>query len=325
MQIAEQQNIGNVRIVSEAIVPTNPLAGKKKLVLVGSGVIGTLFGVTVAFLLDIRDKTIKNTQEIEEILPYILHGIVPDFNKIKSKQQLVLPDNSTERNLPKLIVTNISSIPIQEAYQNIQVNFKLLDTSEANKIIAITSAVVEEGKSSVAANLAITQSQSGQRVLLIDGDLRRPNQQNLWELTNNIGLSEVLKQEVEWQQVIQNVMPNLDVMTSGSSSEHPVSLLNSPQIQILMTSLVGNYDRIIIDTPPLVGLADSKILGKLADGVIFVVRPGVTNYGSITAAKKILAATNLNVLGVVANAVDFNAEPYGREYYYLNKKYLQVS
>jgi polysaccharide biosynthesis transport protein len=321
-QIAEQQNMGNVRVVSQAIVPDEPLGSRKKLILAASGVMGTLLGLTVAFLLDIRDKTLKNTQEIEELLPYILHGIVPDYNKIQSKQLFLPPSDRSIVTLPNLAVTNISAVPIREAYQNIQVNLKLLDSQLTNKVLVITSAILAEGKSSVSANLAITEARCGQRVLLIDGDLRCPNQQNLWEVNNDIGLAEVLKQEVAWQQAIQHVMPNLHVMTSGSSLEHPVSLLNSPQMKEFITNILGYYDRIIFDTPPLVGLADSKILSKLADGVIFVVRPGVTNYGSITAAKKILETTDLNVLGVVANGVNLDAEPYGREYYYPDKKYL---
>jgi capsular exopolysaccharide synthesis family protein len=257
------------------------------------------------------------------MLPYPLFGVVPDYKKITQKKQLLLPDSSTA-NLPKLAATNISVLPIREAYHNIQINLKLLDNEVINKVIVVTSAVLGEGKSSVAANLAIAKAQCGQKVLLIDGDLRRPTQDYLWELSNNLGLTNILNQEIECYDTVQQVMPNLDVMTSGTTPQHPISLLNSPLMEALIARVSGHYDSVILDTPPLVGLADSKILSKLADGVLFVARPGVAHYGRVTAAKKVLETTDLNLLGVVANGVDFDKESYGYEAYYPDKKYLQA-
>ncbi len=322
-QIAEQQNIGSVRVVSEGVIPDKPVGPKKKLIVAGAGVFGALMGVAVAFLLDIRDRTIKNTQEIETMLPYPLFGVVPDYKKNTQKKQLLLPDSATA-NLPKLAATNLSVLRIREAYQNIQVNLKLSDKEAINKVLVVTSAVLGEGKSSVAANLAVAKAQCGQKVLLIDGDLRRPTQDTLWELSNDLGLTNVLNQEIEWYDTLQQVMSNLDVMTSGTTPQHPVSLLNSPLMENLISSASGYYDSIILDTPPLVGLADSKILGKLADGVLFVVRPGVAHYGGVTAAKKVLETSDLKILGVVANGVDFDKESYGDQAYYPDKKYLEA-
>ena len=320
-QIVEQQNVGNVHVISEAVVPEKHIGPSKKIIVASAGTMGALLGVAVAFLLDIRDKTIKNTKEIEEMLPYLLHGIVPNFNKITDKKQLLLPSRSTA-NLSKFADVEISELLIKEAYHNIQISLKLLDNEAANKVIAVTSSVSGEGKSSVSANLAIAKAQCGQRVLIVDGDLRCPTQQDIWGVSNEIGLTEVLKQEVGWQQVIQNVMPNIDLITSGPRVKNPVSLLNFSLLEALITSASGYYDLIIFDAPPLVGLADTKILAMLVDGLLFVVRPGVANYTSVTAAKKLLAA--FNVLGVVANGVDFDRESYSNEYYYADKKYFQA-
>ena len=323
-QVAEQQNTGNVRRVAEAVVPDEPVSPQKKLIVAGAGVVGALLGVATAFLLEMRDRTLKNTQEIEAMLSYPLFGVVPDQQQIIAEQQFLLPD-SLIGSLPKLAAINITVLPIREAYYNIQVNLKLLDKDIVNKVIVVTSALSDEGKSSVSANLAIAKAQCGQKVLLIDGDLRRPTQHHLWEISNDLGLTNVLNQELEWQQTLQQVMPNLDVITSGEIPNHPISLLNSPLMQALIVSANGYYDCIILDTPPLLGLADSKILGKLADGLLFVVRPGVANYDSVNAAKKILETTELNVLGIVANGVEFNQEYYGYGYYYPDKKYLEAA
>ena len=322
-QIAEQQNTGNVRVVSNAVVPDEPIGPNKKLIVGGAGVAGALLSVAVAFLLDIRDRTLKNTQEIEAMLPYPLFGIVPDYKKNISKKQLLLPNGSTA-DLPKLLATNMAVLPIREAYYNIQANLKLLDNTIPKKVIVVTSTVSGEGKSSVAANLAITKAQCGQKVLLIDGDLRRPTQHNLWEVSNNLGIANFLNQEVEWYDTLLHVVPNLDLMTSRTLPNNPISLLDSDLMQELIVRAAGFYDCIILDTPPVVGLADLKILGKLADGLLLVVRPGVARYSSVDAAKKILETTKLNVLGVVANGVDLNLESDGNEAYFPDRKYMEA-
>ncbi len=322
-KIAEQQNIGNVRVIAKAEVPEDPVAPKKKLIVGGAVITGALLGVAVALLLDIRDKTIKNTQEIKQMLPYPLAGIIPDSSQIDSQKQLFLPDSS-QANSPKLAANSISVLLGKEAYHNIQVSLKLLDDEAPYKVIAVTSSVSGEGKSSVSANLAISQAHCGKKVLLVDADLRSPIQHELWEVSNKIGLSNVLEQEVEWFDILHKIEPNLDVITSGTIPKHSISLLNSPFMKALIISISSHYDCIIFDTPPLVGLADSKILGKLADGLLFITRPGVANYRSVATAKELLADKDFNVLGVVANGVDLSKEPYGNLAYYPDKKYLEV-
>lgn len=319
-QIAEEQDIGKVRIISDAIIPEQAVeSGFTKIVFAG-GILGTLLGVMVAFLLDLKDNTIKNTKEAEEMLPYPLQGVIPNFKVINPGTQKKIPETSLS-----LATNNQLALSIREALYNIQVNLKLLETQKEIKTLAITSSISQEGKSSISANYAATQAQCGKRILLVDGDLRRPTQHNIWQISNRVGLSNVLNQEVEWHQAVQKVMPNLDVLTAGTIPDNPVSLLNSVFMGILVSKLAKNYDRIIFDTPPLVGLADTKILGKLVDGLLLVVRPGIASYGSVTATKKILAASNLNILGVVTNGVDINKEPNGYGSYYPDKKYLEAA
>lgn len=323
-RIAEQQNIGNVRIISDADVPEDPVGPRKKMIVAGAGIVGAFLGVAAAFVLDIRDKTIKNTDEIKQMLPYPLSGVVPDLSKINPQKQLLLPDSSMEA-LPNFAARSISVLPVREAYHNLQINLNLLESKVPNKVIAITSSAPEEGKSSVSANLAVAQAQCGKKVLLIDGDLRRPSQHVLWEIPNGLGLSDVLQQKVEWVDIVHKAMPNLDLITSGSRAKHPISLLNSPFMQAFLISVSSFYDCIIFDTPPLVGLADSKIFGRLADSLLFVARPGVANYSSVAAARELLEDKDFNVLGVVANGVDLEQEPFSYGYYYADKKYLEAA
>ena len=316
--ITEQKNVGNVRVVNDAVVPEEEIGPSKKVIVAAGGIVGGFLAIATAFLLDIRDRTVKNVQEIRTMLPYPFAGIVPDLNKLD--KQLLLPDSSTD--WPELAAKNVSTPCIREAYHNIQLNLELLDEETPNKVIVVTSSSSEEGKSSVSANLAVAQAQCGKKVLLLDGDLRRPTQHKLWNIPNEIGLVDVLQQDAVWFDNLHNVIPNLDLMTSGAVAKNPISLLNSLLMRELLISGSSYYDCIIIDTPPLVGLADSKILSKLASGLLFVVRPKVANYGSVVAAAETLVDKDFNVLGVVANSVNIDKDSYEYGYYYADRKYL---
>ena len=308
-----------VRLVAPAALAEDPVNPDGKIIVAAGAMMGALFGMALAFLLDLKDNTIKNTQEVEDMFAYPLHGVVPNLSLNPENTQLQLPGTKTA-SLPVQVNTDISMLPIKEAFQNIQVNLKLLDSETEKHIIAVTSSVPQEGKSSVSANLAMARAQCGQKILLIDADLRRPTQHHVWEISNNLGLSNVLKQEVAWPECIHKVMPNLDVLTSGSIPNNPIALLDSSQMKSFIDSVSEEYDQIIFDTPPIIGIADTKIIGKLVDGFLFVVRPGVADYGSASAAKKMLDNTGLKVLGVIVNGADMSKEPYYyNSYYYADK------
>ncbi len=246
---------------------------------------GALFGMALAFLLDLKDNTIKNTQEVEDMFAYPLQGVVPNFSLPGDRDQLQLSGTATA-SLPKQIVTDLSMMPLKEAYQNIQVNLKLLDSNAEKKVIAVTSSVPQEGKSSVSANLALARSQCGQRILLIDADMRRPSQHHIWEISNQAGLTNILNHELKWEDCVQNVMPNLDVLTSGTIPEHPIALLDSSSMKAFLKNVSQHYDQVIFDTPPIIGIADTKIIGKLVDGFLFVVRPGEQTGSALVAGTR---------------------------------------
>ena len=321
-ELSEQQEIGNVRRISEAEIPNKPVAPRRALIIASAGIVGAFFGIALAFLLDLKDRTIKDVREIKRLFPYPLTGVIPDTNLIDDYKQLILPSSSFD-DLPQFAIENMSLTPIREAYHNLQLDLNLLDNEVLHKVMVITSAVAGEGKSSVSANLAVAQAQCCKKVLLIDGDLRRPTQHLVWETPNIYGLSNILERDIEWTDTINEVMPDLDLMTSGSIPKHPIALLNSSMMQALILSTSDYYDCIIIDAPPFVGLADSKILAKNADGLLFVVRPGVANYASAEAAIELLK--DFNVLGIIANGVNLGNEHYGYESYFPDRKYLEAA
>jgi capsular exopolysaccharide synthesis family protein len=321
-QVAEKQNIGNVRVLANAIPADEPTGPSKKLIVAAGGLLGGLLGIAVAFLLDLKDNSLKNSKEIEEIFGYPLQGVIPDLEKEGLPNLLIgdvvdtLPQLPASQSQSNHLDNRHALLPIREAYQILQANLKLLSLSQERKVIAVTSCVPQEGKSHVSANLAIAQNQVGKRILLIDADMRRPTQHKIWSIPNYLGLSNVLKGEVEWQKAIKTIKPGLDILTAGEPPDNAVPLIDSERMKHLIGTTALNYDHVIFDTPPITGMADTRILGRMVDGLLMVVRPGVANYGSVSVAKKLIETTGQPIIGVVANGVNLRNEAYGYDYYY---------
>lgn len=311
-RVAENQNVGNARIISQATVPDTPTGSKKKLILGGGGVAGLMLGVALAFMIDMIDQSVKTVKEAKQLFGYTLLGVIPTMSKSRRRW---LPFKETAPIDPKLVVRDKPHSPITQAYQMLRANLKFLSSDKPIKAIVVTSSVPEEGKTEVCANLATAMAQVGQRVLLVDADMRYPSQHQFWELTNSMGLSNVLVGETTVQVAVETVMPGLDVLTAGVIPPNPVAILDSKRMAALMEQFSQEYDAVIVDTPPLAGIADAPILGSLADGILLVVRPGVVDAGNAKAAKEFLARSGQQVLGFVANQVMVKNEPDSYFYY----------
>ncbi|MEQ9373418.1 GumC family protein [Coleofasciculus sp. F4-SAH-05] len=311
-RVAENQNVGNARIISKARVPDRPSGSKKKLILGVGGVAGLMLGVALAFMIDMIDQSVKTVKEAKQLFGYTLLGVIPTMGKSRKRW---LPFKEAAPIDPKLVVREKPQSPITQAYQMLRANLKFLSSDKPVKSIVVTSSVPEEGKTEVCANLATAMAQVGQRVLLVDADMRYPSQHQFWHLTNSVGLSNVLVGETTVQMAVESVMPGLDVLAAGVIPPNPVALLDSKRMAALMEQFSKEYDVVIVDTPPLAGIADAPILGSLADGILLVVRPGVVDAGNAKAAKEFLARSGQEVLGFVANRVMVKNEPDSYFYY----------
>jgi polysaccharide biosynthesis transport protein len=312
IRVAESQTVGNARIIQEARAPKKATGSKKPLFIGGGLATGLLLGIAIAFLLDLIDRSLKSVKEAQAFFGYSLLGLIPRFKAQEGPASL---DLSLTGISPRVVTATGPRSIIHEAYRMLQANLKFTSLDKKTKTILITSSVVGEGKSEVAANLATTLAQSGKKVLLVDVNMRAPNQHHLWGMVNSVGLSNAIVDPEDLPHAIQEITQNLSLLTSGVMPPDPLTLLESESMAQLLQKVSQQYDYVLLDGPSLVGMADAGILGKLADGVILVVRPGVVTSVGATAAKELLRRSDSNVLGIVANGVNLKQEPDSYFYY----------
>lgn len=314
VRVAENQNIGNVRILEDALVPQKASSRKRIITLALGNVLAILLATATIFVLEVSDTSIKTLKEARELFGYTLLGSIPYFGKKVTPRR-----NEQDWTIPELPVRDSSRSPVSEAYRMLQANLKFLSSDKALKVIVVTSSVPKEGKSTVSANLASAMAQLGRRVLLVDADMRRPLQHHIWELTNAAGLSDVIVGQAEFSAVVTQVMVKLDVLSAGVIPPNPMALLDSNRMAALIEDFCYDYDFVIIDAPPLVLAADALTLGKMTDGILLVARPGVIDSTSAAAAKESLERCGQNVLGLVVNGVILENE--SDSYFYYAKGY----
>ncbi len=322
IQVAERQTVGNAKVIQFAEVPKKLFLSKITLLLAAGGpFVGLLLGVASAFSVDLIDRSLKTVKEAETFFGYTLIGLIPKFQTNNTSAPVNLMKEGVSN---RVIVATSPRTVIHEAYQMLQANLKFISHKKVRTIV-VTSSVSGEGKSEVSANLAAVLAQAGRRVLLVDADMRQPSQHHLWGLINSVGLSNVIVGQDEFYKCQQTVTKYLSVLTAGVLPPNPLALLDSERMTSLIEMFSQSYEYIVFDTPPLVGTADAAVLGKMADGVLLVVRPGVVNSASATAAKLLLERSEANILGIIANGVNVKQEPNSYFYYSDSRGGLDVT
>lgn len=222
----------------------------------------------------------------------------------------------------ELIVQNYPKSSVTEAIKQVRTNLRFSSVNEQIKTILITSSVAGEGKSFISANLATAFATSKEKVLLIDCDLRRGRQKELFNLhkTANTGLSNLLIDK-NWEKNLKNYLhktevPNLDVIPIGSTPPNPTVLLESKKLESITEKIKEQYDVIIFDAPPTGGLTDALVLTRLADVVLIVARAKKTSLELLENTKEALENVNANIAGVILNRVDQKDNKYYKNYYY---------
>lgn len=212
-----------------------------------------------------------------------------------------------------LIVEKEPNSPISEQYKTLRTNIMFSSVDKALKTVLITSATPSSGKSTTAANLASSFAKAGNKTILIDADMRKPTLHLFFGTRNNRGLSTAIVGEAAINEVIKEIGDDgLNLMTSGPLPPNPAELLHSNKMKELLKLLSNTYDMVIIDSPPLLSVADAQILGGNVDGTIMVTNVKDNNRDLLAKAKNVLLKSNSNILGVVLNNMNMK----GSEYYY---------
>ncbi|GAI94117.1 unnamed protein product, partial [marine sediment metagenome] len=236
----------------------------------------------------------------------------------KKKRKEIRASILEERKTPiELITRDLPKSHISEAYKGLAVNLQFAELDRKLKTLVVTSSIPLEGKTSVAINLAITLALTGEKVLLCDTDLRLPKIHKVFELDASPGLTDLLMDEKSPNHVMHSIegVDNLDLLTSGSLPPNPSELLSSSQMKNLISELQKEYDRVLFDSPPLLGVADPSILSSNVDGVLLVLAANEVDGQAAQKAKELLEKVKAHILGLVLNKVEFGDGGYGKYYY----------
>lgn len=219
--------------------------------------------------------------------------------------------------MSNLIMENDFKSPASEAYRMLRTNVQFSSISREIKVIAITSSVPGEGKSTTACNYALSLAETGKKVLLIDCDLRKPTIHRKFKISNAAGLTNVLLGETTIENTLCIVGSGLSILTAGTLPPNPAEVVGSKRMNDFLQKMEKLFDYIVIDTPPLLAVADGQIISSISDGVLLVVESKKTPKDSVLKSKELLTNAKANILGIILNKCEISHKKgYGYGYYY---------
>jgi capsular exopolysaccharide synthesis family protein len=298
----------NVSVLDAPTRPLAPIKPKSKLNILIGGLFGLFFGVGAAFFLDYLDNTFRTPEDLERVLGVSVLGLIPKMQ----------PDGLGAR-------------AVTEAYQSLRTSVIFSSKNHRRRVILLTSTGPQEGKSSTTSNLGRALAAAGDRVIIVDGDLRRPTQHTIHGKEREPGLTNYLAapldaghQDIGWSPYVRmGDPPNLHLLPCGPIPPSPPELLGSDRFLDLVTALRESYDWVLLDSPPAATLADATQLASVADMVVLVVRHAHTDRDLVGKTLQRLRAVNPNVVGAVLNNVDI-ARASSKDYYYAGAYYYET-
>src|SRR6202161_137070 len=327
--ISSALQTSNIRIVDPAMIPASPARPAKMRNVTLAFLVGLVGGVGLAILREYMDNTVKTPDDIETLSRLPSLAVVPAFQDSEgdAPKRRTLADslsNGHSRHV-ELVAQHLPKSQMSEAFRALRTALLLSQAGHPPQVILVTSALPREGKTTAAANLAVTLAQLGDRTLLIDADLRKPGVGRLLNLNSNkyAGLSSYLAgvSSLDLVTVQHPAIPNLSAIPTGPLPPNPADLLSSHRLADAITELRTKFKFIVIDTPPVMAATDAVILSVKADGVVMVVRSGETPKEAFTRTRDLLMSVKCRLLGVVLNAVDSSAPDYYYSYRYYPYSY----
>jgi succinoglycan biosynthesis transport protein ExoP len=312
----------NFRIIDAARVPTAPSEPNIPRNLAFALVLGVISAVGLAFILENMDNTVRTPEQAQALSALPSLGMIPLGSKSgnygAAGKRLAL---TASREVVETVAQIRPQSQMAESYRALRTSLLLSNLGAPPKVIMVTSARPQEGKTTTSINTAIVLAQKGVRVLLVDADLRRPSIHKALGMGPHSGLSNVLTGSATMEQTITTspVLPNLFIMPAGTPPPNPAELLASSNMRDLIAELRDLYDHIVIDTPPTLSVTDAVVLSPRADATILVIRSGHTTKQALRRARDILMQVNAHVAGVLLNAVDLTSPDYYYYYEYQGK------
>jgi capsular exopolysaccharide synthesis family protein len=343
MLLLRQVSAQEFSVVDNAIPPKYPVGPRKMRITILGTLLGLILGVAVALFFEYMDDSIRRREDVEQYLGLSIVGSIPKIQTAKvplsfpeatidPAQDSSNADSRKVRNLKRKyrrrlealqgrLVTNIGSkSPTAEGYRSLWTNIQFAGVDEPVKTILVTSPGPREGKSLTVANLALTIAQTGVRVLVVDTDLRRPTVHRLFGYRRSPGLSELISSDLsDIEGFVRNTYAdNLYIITCGNLPSNPVGVLGSEKMKQLIEKVKDRFDIVLLDSPPLMAMADSSVLATESDATLLVLQVGQTKRRIANQAKELLQKLNTSVSGVVLNNIDYSKRYgyYGYHYYY---------
>ncbi|MDY6054813.1 polysaccharide biosynthesis tyrosine autokinase [Micrococcus sp.] len=308
-----------VRVVplSDAQVPTAPVSPNTRNNIILGAAAGLIAGLAIALLRRMMDVKVRSRDDVRALTDAGVIGTIPEDTSLGRK-------GTEAMNLDPRAGESIRAL---------RTNLNFVSVDQPPRIVSFTSANPSEGKSTIASNLARALALTGERVLLVDADLRRPRQHDLFQVPGDVGLSEVLAGEVQPEQALVDTgIPNLTLLAAGRTPPNPSELLGSERMRALLKLASQDYF-VIVDSPPLLPVTDAAILSRAVDGTVLVVRQGETRKDHLEAAAESLRSVGAHLVGVVINGIapgkggtsGYYGYGYGSTYHKSHEKYLQGS
>jgi succinoglycan biosynthesis transport protein ExoP len=314
-KITEAMKTAEIQVVDEALVPFFPTSPHHGQNLMLGVLLGLILGLIATFLLEYLDTSIKNPDDLESILEIPVLGTIGKFADSNGGEEAYSRSCLLSHNNPKS--------PFAEAYRIIRTNIMLADVDKPPKTILMTSAMVGEGKTTTCVNLATVMAQTGEKVILVDSDLRRSHLHHVFRIGREPGVTNFLARNATIEEVINpTIVDNLYFVPSGYLPPNPSELLASRRMEEMIEELKANSDVVIFDAPPVMVVTDAVILAKKLDGVIVVVHASITDRMLANRAVKNLKDVGTLVMGGILNGFTASRS-YSRYGYYYYRYYRE--
>lgn len=310
-RIAKASTISNINIVDPAITPDSPIKPQKRKNLLFGLLVSFMFSIGMAFFMDYLDDTIKDEEDAKRSLGWPLLAVIPAIERGG--------DDASNDRASKLVVMRNPKSSVSEAFRGLRTAIHFSSLRRNSKVLMITSSFPGEGKTTIAANLALTFAQAGNRVILVDCDLRRPSLNTVFEHSRTPGITEVLAGDIAWADALHATdLSNISLLSAGTIPPNPAELLCSDSMKELLSTLRESYDIVIIDAPPVIPVTDAPLLTAFTDMVVVVVESGRIPLKASQRMKELLQSVQAPIAGFVLND---RSSVYSDIYSYYGKGY----